>query len=96
MRKLSAAQMQGDGPAFAGNFGPMIDGKLLPEDIAMAFDEGQIVKVPLLIGSNSYEAGFFGNVAKGLSQRLASGVAEGHGAVSMAMAPIAPNWWSCS
>jgi para-nitrobenzyl esterase len=70
LRKLSAAQIQGDGPALAGNFGPMIDGKVLPEDIAMAFDEGQIAKVPLLIGSNSYEVGFFGDVGKGLSQRL--------------------------
>jgi para-nitrobenzyl esterase len=72
LRKLSAAQVQGDGAALSGNFGPMIDGKLLTEDIATAFDEGQFVKVPLLIGSNNYEAGFFGNAAKGLSQRLAT------------------------
>jgi para-nitrobenzyl esterase len=72
LRRLSAAQVQGDGPALSGNFGPMIDGKLLMEDVAMAFDEGQMVKVPLLIGSNNYEAGFFGNAAKGLSQRLAT------------------------
>jgi para-nitrobenzyl esterase len=72
LRKLSAAQVQGDGPALAGNFGPMIDGKVLPQDIATAFDEGGIVHVPLLIGSNSYEAGFFGTAPKGLSQRLAS------------------------
>ncbi len=50
----------------------MIDGKLLTEDVATAFDEGQIAKVPLLIGSNSYEAGFFANAAKGLAQRLAT------------------------
>jgi len=72
LRRLSAAQVQGDGPALAGNFGPMIDGKLLPEDIATAFDAGKAARVPLLIGSNSYEAGFFGDAAKGLSQRLAS------------------------
>jgi para-nitrobenzyl esterase len=72
LRALSAAQVQGEGPALSGNFGPTIDGKLLPKDIAAAFDEGQIVKVPLLIGSNSYEAGFFADAAKGLSQRLAT------------------------
>jgi para-nitrobenzyl esterase len=72
LRKLSAARVQGDGPALSGNFGPMIDGKLLTEDVATAFDEGKNVKVPLLIGSNNYEAGFFGNAAKGLSQRLAT------------------------
>jgi para-nitrobenzyl esterase len=72
LRRLSAEQVQGDGPPLAGNFGPMIDGKLLPEDVATAFDAGHIAPVPLLIGSNSYEVGFFGDVGKGLSQRLAS------------------------
>jgi para-nitrobenzyl esterase len=72
LRKLTAAQVQGDGPPLAGNFGPMIDGKLLTQDVPTAFDEGHIAPVPLLIGSNSYEVGFFGDVGKGLSQRLAS------------------------
>jgi para-nitrobenzyl esterase len=72
LRRLSAAQVQGDGPALSGNFGPMIDGKLLTQDVATAFDDGQNVRVPLLIGSNSYEAGFFANAAKGLAQRLAT------------------------
>jgi para-nitrobenzyl esterase len=72
LRKLSAEQVQGDGPPLAGSFGPMIDGRLLTEDVATAFDEGHIAPVPLLIGSNSYEVGFFGDVGKGLSQRLAS------------------------
>ncbi len=72
LRRLSAAQVQGDGPAPGANVGPMIDGKLLTQDVATAFDEGQAVQVPLLIGSNNYEAGFFANAAKGLSQRLAS------------------------
>jgi para-nitrobenzyl esterase len=72
LRKLTAAQVQGDGSPLAGNFGPMIDGKVLTEDVPTAFDEGHIAPVPLLIGSNSYEVGFFGDVGKGLSQRLAS------------------------
>jgi para-nitrobenzyl esterase len=72
LRRLSAAQVQGEGPAAAGNFGPMIDGKVLPQDVATAFDEGQSIQVPLLIGSNNYEAGFFGNAAKGLALRYAS------------------------
>ncbi len=70
LRRLSAAQIQGNGPALTGNFGPMIDGKVLPMDIATAFDLGQMAQVPLLIGSNSYEVGFFGDVGKGLAQRL--------------------------
>jgi para-nitrobenzyl esterase len=72
LRLLSAEQVQGDGSPLAGNFGPMIDGKVLTEDVPTAFDEGHIAPVPLLIGSNSYEVGFFGDVGKGLSQRLAS------------------------
>jgi para-nitrobenzyl esterase len=72
LRRLSADKVQGDGPPLAGNFGPMIDGKVLTEDVTTAFDEGHIAPVPLLIGSNSYEVGFFGDVGKGLSQRLAS------------------------
>ena len=72
LRSLSAAQVQGDGPALAGDFGPMIDGKVLTQDVPTAFDEGHIEPVPLLIGSNSYEVGFFGDVGKGLAQRLAS------------------------
>ena len=72
LRKLTAAQVQGQGPAPAGNFGPMIDGKVLTQDIATAFDAGQHVHVPLLIGSNSEEALFFAESAKGLSQRLAT------------------------
>jgi para-nitrobenzyl esterase len=72
LRSLTAAQVQGEGSALAGNFGPMIDGKVLPEDVAKAFDEGMIAPVPLLIGSNSYEAGFFGDAGKGLAQRLGS------------------------
>jgi len=70
LRRLPAAQIQGSGPPLAGNFGPMIDGKVLPEDIATAFDAGRMARVPLLIGSNSYEAGFFGDTGKGLAQRL--------------------------
>ncbi len=72
LRRLPAAQIQGDGPALAGNFGPMIDGKVLPQDVATAFDDGPVAPVPLLIGSNSYEVGFFGDAGKGLAQRLGS------------------------
>jgi para-nitrobenzyl esterase len=72
LRKLTAARVQGDGAAPAGNFGPMIDGKVLPTDVSRAFDEGMIAPVPLLIGSTSYEAGFFGDAGKGLAQRLGS------------------------
>lgn len=50
----------------------MIDGKVLPQDVATAFDEGAETQVPLLIGSNNYEAGFFAGNAKGLAQRLGS------------------------
>ena len=72
LRRLSAAQVQGEGAGLAGSFGPMVDGKVLPMDVAAAFDAGQIARMPLLIGSNSEEARFFPAAASGLSQRLAS------------------------
>jgi para-nitrobenzyl esterase len=72
LRRLSAAQVQGEGPPLAGSFGPMVDGTVLPGDVPAAFDAGQIAPVPLLIGSNSEEARFFPAAASGLSQRLAS------------------------
>ena len=36
LRRLTAARVQGDGPALDGDFGPMIDGKLLTQDVATA------------------------------------------------------------
>ncbi|WP_447529756.1 carboxylesterase/lipase family protein [Vreelandella sp. TE19] len=38
---------------------PFIDGKLVEQSVYQAFAEGEVVPVPLLIGSNDYEAGFF-------------------------------------
>ncbi len=39
-----------------GRYGPIIDGRLLPQTPAQAFARGNNVHVPLIIGSNSYEA----------------------------------------
>ncbi len=72
LRAVPAEDVLGRGAGGAARAGPMIDGKVLPEDVAAAFESGNIVHVPLLIGSNSYEAGFFRGMATGLSQRLAS------------------------
>ncbi|HEY1707601.1 MAG TPA: carboxylesterase family protein [Rhizomicrobium sp.] len=37
-------------------FGPFVDGRLIPETPAQAFASGHAIDVPLLIGSNSFEA----------------------------------------
>jgi para-nitrobenzyl esterase len=50
----------------------MIDGHVVPEGVMMAFAAGHVAHVPLLLGSNSYESGFFPARAQGLSQRYAA------------------------
>jgi para-nitrobenzyl esterase len=42
--------------AVAGRFGPVIDGRLIPEDYRQAFAHGDQAPVPLIIGSNDFEA----------------------------------------
>ena len=42
--------------AAQGRFGPILDGRLLTENVSQAFARGDNIHVPLIIGSNSYEA----------------------------------------
>jgi para-nitrobenzyl esterase len=53
---------------------PILDGKVVPEDLRAAFEAGHIAHGPLLLGTNSYEAGFFAlrQAAEGLSRRFAA------------------------
>ena len=39
-----------------GRFGPIVDGRLMPEDTTTTFARGHAADVPLIIGSNSFEA----------------------------------------
>jgi para-nitrobenzyl esterase len=39
-----------------GRYGPIVDGRLMPESTTQAFARGHAVDVPLIIGSNSFEA----------------------------------------
>jgi len=43
-------------PMTLGGVGPTTDGRLMPRSITQTFAAGQQLKVPLMIGSNSYEA----------------------------------------
>jgi para-nitrobenzyl esterase len=72
LRAVPADKVLGTGGGLAVRTGPMIDGKVLPEDAITAFEAGKVARVPLIIGSNSYEAGFFPTMARGLSHRLAA------------------------
>jgi para-nitrobenzyl esterase len=72
LRGVPADEVLGGGAGLAARTGPMIDGKVLPQDATEAFEAGKVVRVPLIIGSNSYEAGFFPAMARGLSRRLAA------------------------
>jgi para-nitrobenzyl esterase len=70
LRKVSAVQVLGDGSG-PGAW-PMIDGKIIPEDLTAAFAAGHIAHMPLLLGTNSHEVGFgpLSQLPRGLSQRL--------------------------
>jgi para-nitrobenzyl esterase len=54
LRALPAAKTF-DIPSALG-FGPFVDGRLTPETPAQAFSDGHAIDVPLIIGSNSFEA----------------------------------------
>ncbi|MGH8217618.1 MAG: carboxylesterase/lipase family protein [Steroidobacteraceae bacterium] len=72
LRRVPAKQVLGNGPPLAISAGPMIDGHIVPQDVIAAFEAGRIAHVPLIIGSNDYEAGFFAGMARGLKQRYAA------------------------
>jgi len=71
LRALPASEVLGEGSPLAVRAGPMIDGKVIPRDVMKAYEAGDLIHVPLVIGSTSYEAGFFPQMARGLSKRLA-------------------------
>jgi para-nitrobenzyl esterase len=56
LRGLSVDEILADQSANARTLTPMLDGKILPEDVSTAFAKGDIAKVPYLAGSNSNEA----------------------------------------
>ena len=51
---------------------PMVDGQVLPLNVIEAFKAGQIARVPVIFGTNSYEAGAFQAAAKDLDKRYAA------------------------
>lgn len=64
-----------DLPAQLG-FGPFVDGRLVPETPAQAFAGGRAIDVPLVIGSNSFEASLmksFNIPAERMTARLTPG-----------------------
>jgi para-nitrobenzyl esterase len=58
LRAASAEQVLGDGQLSGGlgSVGPVIDGLWVPDDPGVRLARGDFNKVPLLIGTNSYEA----------------------------------------
>lgn len=58
LQGLPAAQLLGL-PIPRPDTMPVIDGVVLPQGMVAAFKQGQAARIPLLIGSNDNEAGFF-------------------------------------
>ncbi len=58
LRALSAEQVLGDGQLSAGlaGVGPVIDGDWVPDDPGVRFARGESQDIPIIIGTNSYEA----------------------------------------
>jgi len=56
LRGLSVDEILADQAANVRTLEPMLDGKILPEDVSTAFARGDIAKVAYLAGSNSNEA----------------------------------------
>jgi para-nitrobenzyl esterase len=70
LRQVPAQQILGS--AATPTTWPMIDGKIIPEDLSAALAAGHIAHVPLLLGTNTHEVGFgpLTQVPRGMSQRL--------------------------
>lgn len=59
LRQLDPAAVMAADPG-APNFGAVVDGQYLPQEIATAFAKGDIARVPYIAGSTSNEASIFG------------------------------------
>jgi len=59
LRALPALRVQKAMPKARTDTMPFIDGKFLKMGMSQSFKKGEFHKIPLLIGSNNYEAGFF-------------------------------------
>jgi para-nitrobenzyl esterase len=59
LRKLSVEQVLAADPG-PPNFGAVIDGRLLTDQISVSFARGNVAKVPMVVGSTSNEASVFG------------------------------------
>ncbi|WP_336962505.1 carboxylesterase family protein [Sphingobium aquiterrae] len=59
LRKIDPAAVMAADPG-PPNFGAVVDGVTLPEEIAIAFAKGDIAHVPYIAGSTSNEASIFG------------------------------------
>lgn len=59
LRRLDPAAIMAADPG-PPNFGAVVDGEFLPEEIAIAFAKGDIARVPYISGSTSNEASVFG------------------------------------
>lgn len=67
LRAVPAATVLAKGPGSS----PMVDGVVLPFNVIQAFQAGKVAHVPIIFGTNSYEAGAFQAAAKDLDKKYA-------------------------
>ena len=68
LRAVPAATVLAKGPGSS----PMVDGVVMPLNVLDAFNKGQVAHVPIIFGTNSYEAAAFAAAAKDLDKRYAA------------------------
>jgi para-nitrobenzyl esterase len=68
LRAVPAATVLAKGPGSS----PMVDGQVLPLNVIDAFKAGKVAHVPIMFGTNSYEAAAFQAAAKDLDKRYAA------------------------
>lgn len=68
LRAVPAQTVLAEGPGSS----PMVDGVVLPFNVIHAFQTGHVAHVPIIFGTNSYEAGAFQAAAKDLDKKYAA------------------------
>ena len=75
LRAVPAETVLGKSTLGFGGGGPVIDGKILRQTPLEAFRDGHIPRMPVLIGSNNYEAGSFAGLARGALEEAIAAMA---------------------
>ena len=69
LRALPAATILGNATMMQGGSGPFVDGQVVPAQTLDLYRQGKFARVPIMLGTNSYEAGLFPMLSKGVKEQ---------------------------